>query len=225
MTDISVPNDTSAWVAGGIIVCAPDSSPPACNPSNALGTISHWNGSSWSNTRIYDVFLSSISMTSDDDGWAVGVEVVQPTKQLRSKILHWDGSTWTSVDHPITEYPGGSVHRILEEVSGLNATSAWSAITDQTSFLRWDGTAWSQVDSPIRGRPSIAILSAADAWAVGGEGDIGHWDGSIWTQAPSPVAVTLRAVAMVSAHQGWAVGDGGTILHGFTRLRLFLPLK
>jgi len=215
MSDISVPNDTSAWVAGGIIVC---SAGPSCNPSYATGTISHWNGSSWSNTSIPNVFLSSISMTSDTDGWAVGTEVVQSTKRLRSSIMHWDGSTWTSITHPITEYPGGSVQYILEEVSALNATNAWAAISHQNTLLRWNGTTWTQVDSPVGGRPSIATISTNDAWAVGGEGVIGHWDGNIWTQVSSPVTVTLTSVAMVSANEGWAVGNGGTIVHGIRDL-------
>ena len=41
MADISVRNDTSAWVAGGIIVC---SAGPPCVPDIAFGTISHWDG-------------------------------------------------------------------------------------------------------------------------------------------------------------------------------------
>jgi hypothetical protein len=224
MKDISVPNGTSAWLAGGIIVCTPA---PGCNPSYALGTISHWNGSAWSSTSIQDVSLSSISMISDTDGWAVGTEIVQPGLQLRSSILHWDGSTWSAAEHPQIEYAGGSVQYILEEVSARNASTAWSAVSHQNLFLRWDGTTWSQVYSPVNGVPAIAVNSSEDAWTVGAYGDIGHWDGSHWNLAVSPVGVTLTSVSMVSPYEGWAVGDSGTILHGVSNpfiRQWFLPV-
>jgi hypothetical protein len=207
MSDISVPNDTSAWVAGGIIVC---SAGPPCVPIAATGTISRWNGSSWSNFRIEDVFFSSISMTSDTDGWAVGTEI----PGLRSSIWHWDGSEWLSVPHPIIEYPGGDVRYILEDVSALDATNAWAAGSYQNTLLRWNGTAWTQENGPAWGKPSIAIISPVNAWGVGGNGVIGHWDGNSWIQVPSPVTVTLTSIDMVSFSNGWAVGNGGTILHG-----------
>ncbi len=225
MTDVSVPNDTSAWIAGGIIVCSVG---PPCVPTDALGTIAYWDGSIWSTYQISDVFLSSIYMISDTNGWAVGTEVVQPTKELRSSIMHWDGSSWSSVAHPTIVYPPGNYQSILEEVTALNATNAWSAVSNQNTFLHWDGMAWTQVDSPVRGKPSLAVISTNDAWAVGGEGDIGYWDGNIWTQVSSPVTVTLTSVAMVSINDGWAVGYGGAILHGIgfqgIGFQIFLPL-
>jgi hypothetical protein len=210
MKDISVPNDTSAWVAGGIFIC---SLGPPCNPSDATGTISHWNGSSWNNTSIPNIFLWSISMISDTDGWAVGTEVVQPTKQLRSAIMHWNGSAWISITHPTIEYPGGSIRNILEEVSALNATNAWVAVSNQNALLRWNGATWTQINSPVGGKPSIATISINDAWAVGSDGVTGHWDGNMWAQVSTPVTTTLMSVAMVSANDSWAVGENGVILH------------
>ncbi|GAP12603.1 uncharacterized protein related to plant photosystem II stability/assembly factor [Longilinea arvoryzae] len=221
MADVSVPNDTSAWIAGGIFVC---SLGQPCNPEYALGTILHWNGSAWDYTSFPYLRFSAISMLSDTDGWAVGLELVQPTRQLRSCILHWNGTSWTAVEHPLTEYPGGSIRFILEEIAALDPNTAWTAVSGQNRFLRWNGTSWTAVDSPIRGRPSIDILSAGDAWAVGGEGDIGHWDGNTWALVPSPVSATLNSVSLVSPFDGWAVGNGGVILHGRApTLSLYLP--
>jgi photosystem II stability/assembly factor-like uncharacterized protein len=223
MRDISAPNDTSAWVAGGIIVCAPE--PEECSPADALGTISHWDGNSWSSISIFNVFLSSISMTSDTDGWAVGTELVQPTKQLRSLILHWDGSTWTSTAHPIIADPGGSVRYILEKVSALDAANAWATVSDENILLRWNGTAWTQETGPVFGTHSIAVVSPDNAWVVGDGGGIGHWDGSHWALVSSPVTATLTSVSMVSEDDGWAVGQGGTILHGVDLfdIQVYLP--
>ncbi|NMB69449.1 MAG: hypothetical protein GYA20_11890 [Chloroflexi bacterium] len=221
MQDISVPNDTSAWVTGGIFVC---SSGPPCDPENALGTISHWDGSSWSNTSISNAFFSAISMISDSDGWVVGLHLDPASGNLRSLILRWNGSYWATVDHPVTEYPGGSVHYILEDVAALNPQIAWTAVSGQNRFLRWDGNSWMELISPVSGRPSIAVLSADNAWAVGAEGDIGHWNGHFWTQVPSSVSVTLSSISMASPFEGWAVGEGGVILHGsMPAMQTYLP--
>jgi hypothetical protein len=221
LRDVSVPNDASAWIAGGVFVCTDG---PPCNPEAAFGSILHWDGDEWIFYSISNTFLSSISMLSDTDGWVVGLEVDQTTKQQRSRILHWNGISWTTVDHPITEYPPGSIHFILEEVSALDATTAWSAVSGGKQFLRWDGTGWTAINSPVSGKPSIAPLSNGNAWAVGDEGDIGHWNGHFWNAIASPVTTTLRSISMVSAFDGWAVGDGGVILHGSEAvLQLFLP--
>lgn len=222
MKDIATPNETSAWVASGIIVC---SSGPPCDPENALGTISHWDGSSWSYTSISNVFFSSIAMNSDSDGWAVGFELDQATRHLRSKIMHWNGYSWTAVDHPISEYPGGSVHFILEEIAALNSEAAWAAVSEENRFLHWNGTVWTAVYSPVSGRPAIAVVSASNAWSVGGAGSIAHWNGSGWASVPSPVSSTLTSVAMTSPFEGWAVGEGGVILHGsMPALNFYLPV-
>ncbi len=221
MADVAVPNDTSAWITGGIFVC---SAGPPCVPEYALGSILHWNGNSWENISIPYVRFSSISMLSDIDGWAVGLELVQTTLRLRSRIMRWNGSSWAAVDHPITEYPGGSVHYILEDVAALNPQIAWTAVSGQNRFLRWDGTSWMELISPVSGKPSIAVLSADNVWAVGAEGDIGHWNGHFWTQVPSSVSVTLSSISMASPFEGWAVGEGGVILHGsMTAMQTYLP--
>lgn len=222
LQDVSVPNEASAWIAGGVFVCAVG--PPPCTPEAAFGTILHWDGNEWIFYSISNTFLSSISMLSDTDGWAVGLEVDPTTKQQRSRILHWNGISWTTVDHPITEYPAGNIHFILEEVSALDPNTAWSAVSGKNQFLRWDGNSWTAFNSPVSGRPSIAVLSSNNAWAVGDEGDIGHWDGHFWNSKTSPITSRLASISMVSAFDGWAVGNGGIILHGSqTVLQYYLP--
>ena len=57
---------------------------------------------------------------------------------------------------------------------------------------------------------SVAVLSNADAWAVG-EGIV-HWDGVSWQSVPKPSTEKLNAVSMVDAQNGWAVGQRGTLL-------------
>lgn len=210
--DISVPNDSSAWVAGGILVCS--GSPPGCIPEYALGTISHWDGSVWSSTQIDNVTLSSISMVNDQEGWAVGMEVDPTTHEQRSAIWRWNGTIWSSEAHPTIVYPAGEIHYILEEVATLDGTNAWAAVTSLNTFLRWNGSVWSLVNSSVGGRPAIAINSPSDAWGVGDLGVIVHWDGKSWERVESPVGDVLTGISMSSVSEGWAIGRGGLILHG-----------
>jgi hypothetical protein len=221
MADISVPNDTSAWISGGVIICSPGDTP--CYPAGVFGIIAHWDGNVWSYSQINNVYPSSISMLSDSEGWAVGTEVVQNTKEMRSNILHWDGKDWSNVAHPEFVVPPGIYQNILQEVSVLDSSHVWSAVSNQNTFLRWDGINWSEIYSPVRGKPAIAIVSSNDAWAVGSEGDIGYWDGENWTLVSSPVTTTLMSLSMISAYEGWAVGSEGTILHG-VGFRVFSPI-
>jgi len=221
LTDVSVPNDSSAWISAGVIVCAPEI---PCEPAAAVGGIAHWDGSLWNYMQISNVLPSSISMISDSDGWVVGTEVVQPTRELRSVILHWDGSEWSKADHPMFLYPPGNYLDVLAEVTALSASNAWVSVKDQNTFLYWDGLNWNAVFNPVRGEPSIAVISTHDAWAVGSYGDIGFWDGSNWATESSPITETLTSVDIFSHGNVWAVGYGGTILHG-TNYMHYLPLS
>jgi hypothetical protein len=221
MRDISAPDDIHLWVAGGVLVCSGD--PPDCVPEAAFGTISHWDGSTWIDTSISNVQFSSISMVSNTNGWAVGTEVVPVTHQQRSSIWHWDGTQWQDFPHPTIVYQAGSMHYILEEVAALDVATAWAATTGLNTFLRWNGSTWSLVNSPIGGRPSIAVNTPGDAWAVGDQGVIVHWDGAAWTRVPSPIGETLTGVSTSSVSDAWAVGRDGHILHGIGFQR-YLPL-
>jgi hypothetical protein len=82
---------------------------------------------------------------------------------------------------------------------------------------RFVNGAWHAVASP---QPfpfvqlnAVSALSAADAWAVGGDTGTGqtvaeHWDGHAWTVVPTPaIDAYLAGVAAVSATDAWAVGE------------------
>ena len=72
-------------------------------------------------------------------------------------------------------------------------------------ILHWDGIAWRPMDSPADSYlESVAVVSSADAWAVGRK--IVHWNGVTWSLIASPTTEWLSDVDMVSAVDGWAVG-------------------
>ncbi len=89
---------------------------------------------------------------------------------------------------------------------------------------RWDGTAWQFVYGPPTDiLHDVAVVSANDIWAVGGEINFGntasvvytplieHWNGVEWAVVPPPDAhssvLQLTSVAAISANDVWAVGE------------------
>ncbi len=55
----------------------------------SVGTVLHWNGSSWSTARTgTGSQLTGVWSTSASDAWAVG---------SAGTILHWNGSAWSNV--------------------------------------------------------------------------------------------------------------------------------
>ncbi len=83
-------------------------------------------------------------------------------------------------------------------------------------ILRYDGHAWSRVplDPALATLPlritSVAMLSATEGWAVGGNMVL-HYTGGAWTLAetlPQDAQTydSLTRIAMVSPTEGWALG-------------------
>lgn len=84
-------------------------------------------------------------------------------------------------------------------------------------ILRWNGNVWSQVliSSTVTGYydlESVIMVSANDAWAVGGDdgssesfGATLHWDGHTWNKMAAGLSY-LKSLAAVSASDVWAVG-------------------
>jgi len=176
------------------------------------GTILHWNGSDWTTVSSpVTAQLFSVAMVSPTDGWIAGYD---PTSS-HGVALRWNGSAWSTVTIPATP-------RLLSAAM-VSATDGW-IVGESGVILRWDGSSWDYVTAASQAAPaspnavwlsSVDVLSAADAWTVGGyvgSSAIAHWDGTGWTPVTSPVTAWLKDVTMVSGTYGWAVGHGGTLL-------------
>jgi hypothetical protein len=165
---------------------------------------------------------------SPTDAWAVGYACVSGCASVggigeidHMVILHWNGTSWSSVSAP--RQSAAASYR-LSAIAGGSATDVWAAGTKVASsgkasplILRWNGQAWSDA-SPAR--PATGELSGvsadtvSDAWAVGqGAGSrtlILRWNGSAWSRVPSPDPGrsfdALTAVAAGSAKNAWATG-------------------
>ena len=142
-------------------------------------------------------WLDSVDILSPTNVWAVG---------YYGTILQWNGSAWSKIDSPATEF--------LFDVDMVSATDGW-AVGASGTILHWNGSTWSKfVNRPVS-YPlySIEMLSSTDGWAVGYGGTILHWDGSVWSLSESPTSERLKSVSMISSTDGWAVGENGIILH------------
>jgi hypothetical protein len=151
--------------------------------------------------------------------WAVGYAEKQVGEE-RTLAYRWNGSVWRQVSTPS---PGMDAE--LTSVAARSPRDVWavgffwsSSKVHEPLALHWNGSSWSRVPTPsahasLRG---VAILGAANAWAVGyastDEGDVPltlRWTGSAWRRVPcAGIDGTLNAVAGSGARI-WAVGRLG----------------
>ncbi len=194
--------------------------------------IEHWNGTDWRVVPSPDVGATSQSLPgvaaiASDDAWAVGYYGTS-SSDLRTLILHWNGSVWSVVPSPNL----GAGSNKLESVAAVSANDIWAVghywseteRRERTLAMHWDGHAWSVVPSPIAGAgdnelDGVTAISGDNIWAVGGYFDvrsgrnlalIEHWDGSHWSIVPNPANGTrppmLHAAAADHSGTVWAVG-------------------
>lgn len=191
--------------------------------------ILHWNGGAWQPVPSPvppDSFLSSVSVTSPADAWAVGIYFTSPAHLPSSErpiALHWNGSAWQRVPLPrLAMPPGGGAQ--LTRVSVTSASNAWAVGVFQSSqgnyqagfVLHWNGSSWRQVPSaPASVGDPVAVAASATRYAWLTAGSVaGLWNGSDWTTVPVPLVGThfgdrggqVSALA-VSGHVAWLAGD------------------
>jgi len=210
-----------------------------------LPLIEHWDGRRWTVIRPglhlqagADYILAGAAATSATDVWAAGSLSTQYGFAL---VDHWDGTAWKQAPTPLAGCCYSAAG--LSAVAAASPADAWavgvkyagaSIGDDRTLILRWKARAgrWVKVPSPnpagVGGGAAqsalhgVAVLSPADAWAVGvarsgpsGQRNtlIEKWDGTSWTVVPSPdpsragcVSDDLLGVAATRV-AAWTVGD------------------
>jgi uncharacterized membrane protein len=183
--------------------------------------------------------LEDVVAVSASDVWAVG------WLGGFAAIQHWDGTSWTNA---AVAAVGGATQSRLLGIDAAGANNVWAvgyAIVDdayRTLTIHWDGTAWSIVPSPnlsiagsavINALNDVTIVSATDAWAVGGdirnfnanisEAVLMRWNGSKWSLSIPPAAsietvdASRYTVDAVSPSDVWALGDTGELRWDGTR--------
>jgi hypothetical protein len=173
-------------------------------------------------------FLSSTSVISANDIWAVG-DATSATGYDQTFAEHWNGTSWTIIPTPNFGKFDNDLNGVVAiSTNDVWAVGDWSQNSTATALigtaLHWNGSTWTLYTFTPSGNTAmlaVTAISSNDVWAVGtadyaGTGGNGvltvaeHWNGSSWSQAatPSPSVFDseLFAVSAWSSTDVWAVG-------------------
>jgi hypothetical protein len=155
---------------------------PAETPNMAV--ILHYLNGRWSvHDIIHSAGLQSISLSSAQDGWAVGsvkstdANIPGPITPL---LLHYNGAAWSAAQNPRADYYGAADG--IQRVAMFSMHAGWLLLQSGlygrdrplSPLLRYDGAVWAS--SPLPVPPSaeewqidgVTPASAGEAWAIGG---------------------------------------------------------
>ena len=143
-------------------------------------------------------FLHRAWALDDDDVWAVGYTVREPSTGL---LLHWDGLRGSAYDVALPPLHG---------VWGSRSDDVW-AVGNGGTLAHWDGQRWTKSTSPTGSDLFVVSgTSSTDVWAVGYEAAL-HWDGERWSLVPSWAAAKPYGLGFyaISADDAVAAYSGG----------------
>jgi hypothetical protein len=203
----------------------------------AVGSqVQKWNGTSWSIVPAPSPdpsgnHLQAIDGVSSNDLWAVGFTQSDPYGVRQALILHFNGSSWSTVPTP------PATEASLESVVALASNDVWAVgwefslelLWHVPYALHWNGSAWSEVaipsPSPQGGRLfDVVALSPTRVYAVGHSNAGGgfpslamRWNGATWNVETTPSRSTVSYLwdaTAASPSTIFAVGNGQQLRHG-----------
>ncbi|QFZ19988.1 hypothetical protein [Saccharothrix syringae] len=169
-----------AWLAGTTGVFT-------SRPSAPL--VLSWTGHTWREEPLpalpTPASLSGVAATAPDDVWAVGNTGGRPL------VLHYDGTTWHSLDTPPMTW--------AKAVAAIGAHDVHVVGTGRDG-LHWDGRTWHVrpvLSSAREGLQTLTRTGPRELWAGGGGlAGVGpasyeypvlvRWDGDAWHDLPGP---------------------------------------
>jgi hypothetical protein len=202
--------------------------------SGGVGTVVHFNGTSWSSVSGTTTDLESGWAASSTDVWFTGSSTVvrwngssfSTVGSITSPLLsisgtsssdvwvagenagvrHWNGSAWA------TNTPSVGTN-FFQSVLAVAASDAWASdVSPGKETAHWNGSKWTLFAASTSGWNSMSALSSTDIWGAGGN-HIGHWNGTAWTaETPPGTSPTLWSVTTRPGN-AWVVGNSGLIGH------------
>jgi hypothetical protein len=132
--------------------------------------------------------------------------------KVRTRALHWNGSTWITV---------GTFRRGINGAAVIGPRDVWvfgSPFAPGANLGAWhyNGQRWVVTPSG-HGLVAGSALSATSVWATGGK-QVAHWDGQNWHRTsvaallPRDTELSFSRMTGIyaqSASSVWAVGTGG----------------
>lgn len=185
LTHIVMASATEGWAYGG-------------------KTLAHYSGGRWSayDGAPSDFHLQQAVMVSTREGWGISVDSVY---HLRDGVWAKEGAlTGDAYDenyyNAITMLPGGQ--------------EGW-VVGNNGLILHYIRGQWAAQQTPSGAMLlGVAMVSAKDGWAVGGElgattgGVLLHYTGTIWSAAGEPVPYGVTQVATLPDGEAWAFAFG-----------------
>jgi hypothetical protein len=143
LNGVAAVSPTNAWAVGSYCTTS------SCAVQDSL--LLHWNGTTWSkvptpNPGPISNSLSDVTAVSPTDVWVAGSYCAPKCGgHVRTLILHWNGTAWTTVSSP----DPGNINS-LAAVTATASNNAWTVgttcVTSVCNFnaliLHWNGTAW-----------------------------------------------------------------------------------
>ncbi|MBE7162586.1 MAG: hypothetical protein INR72_15210, partial [Williamsia herbipolensis] len=183
----------------------------------------HWDGTSWTKTRLPVVGRKAQDYTDIDevapgDVWACGTTSSHGGKVLMARF---DGRSWHRVAVPGVDGNGADVLSMASADDGWATLFHDGAAGHRFQLLHWNGSAWSLVgprtgpNGVVRSVRSVVDISPSDAWAGTSSPNLLHWDGSRWSDVPFQLGDRdfsyLEEVAASGSGDVWAAGTAGDI--------------
>lgn len=224
---VSMVSPDEGWAAGSAMVVSRN--PGGGTAPFTVPLMLHYLHGRWSSEPLpagvtAGFALTSVSMVSPDDGWAVGNTVFSPYVDGYGTILllHYTGGRWTLTTDTFAAplaLPTQIVMRSPDDGWLVGQASRSGAVV-----FHYDGHIWAPVTAPALAsfNPWVAAAAsptavwiagtATDFTGVGGfDGNdpetIVHYDGTTWSRQnlPDP-RMRITSMAMLSPSEGWAVG-------------------
>lgn len=192
------------------------------------GTIMHYDGGQW--TRYAPA--GGVTWGAATHGWVYGAAANDVWVIAASRLLHWDGASWsaptTTISNPnalggtsgtnVLVYDFASAN--IQAWDGANWTtralpgSNWRPITfggdaaatiavsTTGSIAKWLGSAWGIVDAGTHAANAALVLDSTHV-VVAQDSAVSFWDGSMWTTHNPPVAANWATIAGRSFDDIW----------------------
>jgi hypothetical protein len=185
------PGDGSLWVVGG---------------RESAGAILRFDANGW--RQIDPGFpvplLNWVHGTSASDVFVGGLD---------GTMLHFDGSSWTAQETPVTAPVWGIWAVAPDDVWAVGGNNLFAG----TPFvLHYGGAQWSLAPIPVLQRPGVYAFFKVwgsgpnDVYIVGQNGAILHWDGESFTEEGAGISQDLIGIWGTGPDDITVVGGRGT---------------
>ena len=185
------PGDGSLWVVGG---------------QQFAGKILRFDSKGWRQIDLgFSVpLLDWVHGTSASDVFAGSTD---------GRILHFDGTSWTVQQTPVTTPVWGIWAVAPDDVWAVGGDNI---LGDAPFVIHYDGEQWSLEPIPVLQRPGVYAFFKVwgsgpnDIYAVGQNGAILHWDGKTFTEEGAGIGQDLIGIWGTGPDDITVVGGRGT---------------